>query len=44
VTTIDDLGDFQALDPIFRIVEEGLTGLVDGEHFFDMPAEAVVFD
>jgi len=30
---IRDLGDFAALDPFFRIVEEGLAGLVDGGHF-----------
>jgi hypothetical protein len=34
--TITDLDDFKALDPFFRIVEEGLDGLADGGHFFDM--------
>ena len=24
---------YQALDPFFAIIQEGLTGLVDGEHF-----------
>jgi ketosteroid isomerase-like protein len=44
VTAIDNLDDFAALDPFFRIVEEGLSGLVDGDHFFDDLAEDVVFD
>jgi hypothetical protein len=29
VTTIDNLDEFTALDPFFRIIEEGLTGLGD---------------
>lgn len=41
---ISDLDDFRALDPFFRIIGEGLTGLADGEHFFDLLAEGVVFD
>jgi uncharacterized protein len=36
--------DFQALDPFFRVVEEGLDGLVDGGHFFDLLADDVVFE
>ena len=44
MTTIDNLDEFTALDPFFRIIEEGLTGLVDGEHFFDLLADDVVFD
>lgn len=36
--------DFRALDPFFRIIEEGLQGFADGEHFFDLLAENVVFD
>ena len=43
-TPIDDLGDYAALDPFFRIIEEGLAGVVDGGHFFDLLAEDVVFD
>jgi hypothetical protein len=43
VTAIDDLDDFAALDPFFRIVEEGLSGLVDGDHFFDLLADDVAF-
>ena len=44
MTTINDLDDFKALDPFFRIIEEGLDGLADGGHFFDLLAEDVVFD
>jgi hypothetical protein len=32
-TPIDDLDDFAALDPSFRIIEEGLAGFVGGGHF-----------
>jgi uncharacterized protein len=35
---------FQALDPFFAIIQEGLTGLVDGEHFFDAFAEDATFE
>ena len=41
---IRDIEDFRALDPFFRIIEQGLRGLVDGDHFFDLLAEDVVFD
>jgi hypothetical protein len=41
---IDEFGDFAALDPFFRIIEEGLAGLVDGGHFFDLLAEDVIFE
>src|SRR3954454_9547557 len=43
-TTITDLDDFKALDPFFRIIEQGLDGLADGAHFFDLLAEDVIFD
>ena len=43
-TPIDDFDDFAALDPFFRIIEEGLAGFVDGRHFFDLLAEDVIFD
>ncbi|AJC61063.1 nuclear transport factor 2 family protein [Streptomyces sp. 769] len=36
--------DFAALEPFFRIVQKGLAGLVDGEHFFDCLAEDVVVE
>ena len=29
-TTITDLDDFKALDPFFRIIEQGLDGIADG--------------
>jgi ketosteroid isomerase-like protein len=38
------MDDFGALDPFFRIIEQGLAGVVDGDHFFDLLAEDVVFD
>ena len=44
MTTINDLDDFKALEPFFRIIQEALDGLADGEHFFDLLAEDVVFD
>src|ERR1700689_37091 len=44
MSTINDLDDFKALEPFFRIIEDGLAGLADGEHFFDLLAEDVVFD
>jgi len=44
VTAISNLDDFRALDPFFGIIKEGLTGLADGDHFFDLLADDVVFD
>ena len=44
MTAVSDLADFQALDPFFRIIEKGLDGIADGEHFFDLLAEDVIFD
>ena len=41
---VGDIADFGALDPFFRIIQEGLAGLVDGEHFFDLLAEDVVVE
>jgi hypothetical protein len=41
MTTVGQLDDFKALEPFFRIIEQGLDGLADGEHFFDPVA---VFD
>jgi uncharacterized protein len=41
---IEKMHDFSALDPFFRIVEQGLARYVDGEQFFDMLAQDVVFD
>jgi len=41
---INDPGDFVARDPFFRIVEEGLSGLADGDNFFELLADGVVFE
>jgi hypothetical protein len=35
---------YRALDPFFAIIQEGLTGLADGEHFFDTFAEDPIFE
>src|ERR1700690_430822 len=42
VTAIENLGDFKGLEPFFRIIEQGLDGLVDGGPFFDLHAADVV--
>ena len=36
--------DFKALDPFFEVVQEGLSGLVDGEHYFDTIADDALFE
>ena len=41
---IENMDDFRALDPFFRVIECGLAEFVDGEHFFDVLADDVVFD
>jgi uncharacterized protein len=43
-TPIADLADFAALDPFFRIIEQGLAGLVQPGHFFDLLAEDITVD
>ena len=35
---------FTALDPFFAIVQQGLAGQVDGDHYFDTIAESAVFE
>jgi ketosteroid isomerase-like protein len=35
---------FEALNPFFGVVMEGLRGLVDGDHFFDTIADDAVFE
>jgi hypothetical protein len=35
---------FKALDPFFNIVQQGLAGLVDGDHYFDTIADNAVFE
>jgi ketosteroid isomerase-like protein len=39
-----DIEDCRALDPFFRIIEQGLQGLADGDHFFELLADDVVFE
>lgn len=33
---VKNLDDFKALEPFFHIIRQGLDGLVDGEHFFEL--------
>ena len=35
---------FEALNPFFEVVMEGLRGLVDGEHYFDTFADDAIFE
>jgi ketosteroid isomerase-like protein len=35
---------FTALDPFFQIVQQGLAGLVDGDHYFETIADDAVFE
>jgi uncharacterized protein len=42
--SVGGTSDFAALDPFFQIIQRGLEGLVDGEHFFDLLAEDAVFE
>lgn len=39
-----DHSGFAALDPFFGIILEGLQGLVDGDHFWDVVDEDAVFE
>ena len=34
---------FEALNPFFEVVMEGMRGLVDGQHYFDTFAEDAIF-
>jgi ketosteroid isomerase-like protein len=40
----DEYAGFEALNPFFEIVQEGLRGLVDGEHYFDTIADNALFE
>jgi ketosteroid isomerase-like protein len=40
----DEYAVFEALDPFFDIIQQGLSGLVDGEHFFDTIADNAIFE
>src|SRR5260370_39532802 len=35
---------FRALDPFFDVVMKGLSGLVDGKHYFETFAEDAIFE
>jgi ketosteroid isomerase-like protein len=39
-----NLADFAALDPFFRIIEQGLDGLAGPGHFFDLLADDITVD
>jgi uncharacterized protein len=41
---IANLADFAALDPFFRIIEQGLDGLAGPGHFFDLLADDIAVD
>src|ERR1700733_5957945 len=43
-TPVASLDDYAALDPFFRIIEQGLDGLAGPGHFFDLLAEDAVFE
>jgi ketosteroid isomerase-like protein len=42
--TVGDNAPFGANSPFFRVIREGLDGLVDGEDYFELLAEDVVFE
>jgi uncharacterized protein len=42
--TVSDNAPFGANSPFFRIIKEGLEGLVEGEDYFDLLTEDVVFE
>ena len=35
---------YEPMDPFFAVVMKGLTGLVDGEHYFDTFADDAIFE
>src|ERR1700739_3888167 len=35
---------FEALNPFFKVIQTGLRGLVDGEHYFETFAEDAIFE
>ena len=43
-TPIPRLDEFTALDPFFRVIEEGLDGLAGPGYFFDLLADNAVFE
>jgi hypothetical protein len=40
----DETSNFGANGPFFRVIREGLAGLADGEDYFDLLANDVVFE
>jgi ketosteroid isomerase-like protein len=42
--TVTDDAPFGANSPFFRIIKEGLEGLADGEDYFDLLTEGVIFE
>ncbi len=40
----DETSNFGARGPFFGVIREGLAGLVDGEDYFDLLAEDVIFE
>jgi ketosteroid isomerase-like protein len=44
VSSVSNLEDFEALEPFFNIIKQGVDGLVGGDHYFDMLADDVVFE
>ena len=41
---IANLADLAGVDPFFRIIEQGLDGLVEPDHLFDILAEDITVD
>jgi len=39
-----EYGVFEALNPFFEVILRGLSGLVDGEHYFDTIADNATFE
>jgi hypothetical protein len=44
MTTIYPDGTFKALDPFFNVIQQGRTGFVDGERFFDNIPDDAIFE
>ena len=40
MSTIEYVEDFGGLDAFLEIIKEGVAGLIDGDHFFDLPSTA----
>ena len=44
MTTIYPDGAFKGLDPSFSVIQQGLTGFVDGQHFLGIIADNAIFE